>query len=63
MACSGGPILKTNRWDIFINKKTNNQLPINIIPLRWSNSGNLGFSDACPHPAQTAKIQFISDFI
>ncbi len=53
IACSGGPIFNNKKNNHSITNKSN-YLPINIIPWRWSNSGNFGFSDAWPHPAQTA---------
>ena len=30
--------------------------PMNMIPFFPRTSGSLGFSEACPHPAQTAEI-------
>ena len=31
--------------------------PMNMIPVLASNSGNFGFSEAWPQPAQTAEIE------
>jgi hypothetical protein len=56
MACSGGPIIiDKKKTSHSYSQENKDRLPINTIPFRWSNSGNFGFSDAWPHPAQTAK--------